>query len=83
MMNGHVGRILREEIPKTGISGNGESELAHVHYPDTQNHDTIITIDQGDSTGPYIWPWTKTEDQEFGKQESGLTRLQKSRSPEM
>jgi hypothetical protein len=50
--NGHVGGRLREELPKIGISGNGESELAHVHYPDTRNHDMITVVDRGDSTGP-------------------------------
>jgi hypothetical protein len=43
----------------------------------------ITTVDRGDSTGLYIWPWTEIEDREFGKHESGLTHLQKSQSPEM
>ena len=65
------------------ISGNGESELARVHYPNTQNYNTITVVDRGDNTGPYIWPWTETKDREFEKRESRLTRLQKSQSLEM
>jgi hypothetical protein len=73
--NGHVGGRLREELPKTRISGNRESELTHVHYLDTLNRDMITVVDRGDNTIPYIWHWTETEDWEFGKHESRLTLL--------
>ena len=50
--NDHVGGSLREELPMIKISGNEESELAHVHYPDTRNCNTITTVNQGDRAGP-------------------------------
>jgi hypothetical protein len=47
-----MGGRVREELMEIRILGNGESELAHVHYPDTQNCDTITVVDRGDSEGP-------------------------------
>jgi hypothetical protein len=78
-----MGGRLREELMEIGISGNKSQSwltfIIPIHEIVTRSQPSIEGIAQVHRSGL----GEKPEVGDSGKQESGLTRMQKSRSPEM